>query len=138
LQRDYTDSIGHSLSPTYQLVSIQNYDEDYRLKAAALSRKDQQVFTAAIFAFHTGKAVAQITAVSISINDLLQIGPQETVLPGVMIVIDPNTLHVPPVNSSSTSYRKVIGHLQKYALGTYFRRTLYGGGIAVLQHLYGG
>ena len=79
----------------------------------------------------------QVSAVSISINDLLQIGPQETVLPGVMIVIDPNTLHVPPVNSSSTSYRKVIGHLQKYALGTYFRRTLYDG-IATLQPLYGG
>ncbi len=45
---------------------------------------------AAIFAFHAGKAVVQITAVEITIDHLLNIGPPESVLPGEMLVIDPD------------------------------------------------
>jgi hypothetical protein len=45
---------------------------------------------AAVFAFHTGKAVVQIAAVEIAVYDLLQIRPPEAVLPGEMIVIDPD------------------------------------------------
>ena len=45
---------------------------------------------AAILAFHTGKAVVQIAAIQIPVNNLLQIGPPESVLPGEMIVIDPD------------------------------------------------
>ena len=41
---------------------------------AALARKCQQIFMAAIIAFHAGKPVAQITAVEITIDHLLDIG----------------------------------------------------------------
>jgi len=45
---------------------------------------------AAVFTFHTGKAVVQITAIEIAIDHLLDIGPPEAVLPGKMLVIDPD------------------------------------------------
>lgn len=35
---------------------------------------------AAIFAFHTGKAVVQLTAVEITMDHLLDIGPPEALL----------------------------------------------------------
>jgi len=57
---------------------------------AALAGKCQQIFMAAVFAFHTGKPVVQITAIEITIDHLLDIGPPEAVLPGEMLVIDPD------------------------------------------------
>ena len=45
---------------------------------------------AAIFAFHVSKAVLQVPAIEVTANDLLQIGPPEIVLPGEMLVIDPD------------------------------------------------
>ena len=45
---------------------------------------------AAIFALHPGKAVVQVPAIEVPVNDLLQIGPPEAVLPGEMLVIDPD------------------------------------------------
>jgi len=48
---------------------------------AALAGKCQQIFVAAVFTFHTGKAVVQITAIEIAIDHLLDIGPPEAVLP---------------------------------------------------------
>ena len=39
---------------------------------------------------HTGKAVVQIAAIEIAIDHLLDIGPPESVLPGEMLVIDPD------------------------------------------------
>ena len=53
-----------------------------------LARKCQEVFVAAIFAFHTGKAVVQITAIEITIDHLLDIGPPEAVLSREMFSID--------------------------------------------------
>jgi hypothetical protein len=46
-----------------------------------LIRKRQEIFMAAVLTFHTGKAVVQIAVVEIPVNDLLQIGPTETVMP---------------------------------------------------------
>jgi hypothetical protein len=43
---------------------------------------------AASFSRHASKAVVQIAAFQIPVNDLLQIRPPETVLPGEMVVID--------------------------------------------------
>jgi len=40
-----------------------------------------ETFMAAIFAFHTGKAVVQIAAIQIPMNNLLDIRPPESVLP---------------------------------------------------------
>ena len=50
-------------------------------KVAALARKCQQIFMAAVFTFHTCKAVVQITAIEIAIDHLLDVGPPESVLP---------------------------------------------------------
>ncbi len=55
---------------------------------AALAGKCQQIFMAAVFAFHTGKAVMQIAAIEIAIDHLLDIGPPEAVLPGEILIID--------------------------------------------------
>jgi hypothetical protein len=60
------------------------------LKAAALAEERQEIFVAAILAFNTGKAVVQIAAIEITIDHLLDIGPPESVLPGEMLIIDPN------------------------------------------------
>jgi uncharacterized protein (UPF0254 family) len=48
---------------------------------AALIGKYQQILMAAIFAFHTRKAVVQIAAIQIPINNLLKIRPPEAILP---------------------------------------------------------
>ena len=71
-------------------------------KMPSFTRECQQVFMAAIFAFHAGKAVVQIAAIEIPIDHLLDIGPPEAVLPGKMLVIDPDkglkiVLHAPVV-----------------------------------------
>jgi hypothetical protein len=48
----------------------------------ALAGEGQEIFMAAILAFHSGKAVVQIVAIQIPVNNLLQIGPPESVLTG--------------------------------------------------------
>jgi len=55
---------------------------------AALARKCQQIFVAAAFTFHTGKAVVWIAAIEITIDHLLNIGPPESILPGEVFVVD--------------------------------------------------
>jgi len=47
----------------------------------ALAGECQEVFVAAVFAFHAGKPVVQITAIEIAIDYLLDIWPPESVLP---------------------------------------------------------
>jgi hypothetical protein len=47
----------------------------------ALAGECQQIFMAAVFAFHTGKPVVQITAIEITMNHLFDIRPPETILP---------------------------------------------------------
>ena len=47
---------------------------------AALARKCQQIFMAAVSTFHPGKAVVQVAAVEIAIDHPLDIGPPESVL----------------------------------------------------------
>lgn len=48
-------------------------------EVTALAGECEQVFMAAIFAFHTGKTFVQVTAIEITINHLLDIGPPESV-----------------------------------------------------------
>ena len=43
---------------------------------------------AAVFTFHAGKAVVQITAIEVAVDYLLDIRPPEAVLPGEILVID--------------------------------------------------
>ena len=45
---------------------------------------------AAVFTFHAGKAVVQITAIEVAVDHLLDIRPPEAVLPGEILVIDPD------------------------------------------------
>jgi hypothetical protein len=59
-------------------------------KMTPFAGEGQKILMAAIFAFHTGKAVVQIAAIEIAIDHLLDIGPPESVLPGEMLVIDPD------------------------------------------------
>jgi len=54
---------------------------------AALAGKGQEVFVTAAFTLHAGKAVMQVAAIEVSINDLFQIVSPETVLPGEMLII---------------------------------------------------
>jgi hypothetical protein len=44
-----------------------------QLKTATLAGEGQEVFVAAIFTLHAGKAVVQIAAIEIPVNDLLKI-----------------------------------------------------------------
>ena len=51
-----------------------------RAEVAALAGKCQQVFMAAVFAFHTGKPVVDVAAIQIPINHLLDVRSPESVL----------------------------------------------------------
>jgi hypothetical protein len=52
----------------------------------ALAGECQQVFMAAIFAFHAGKTIVQIAAIQITVNNLLDVRPPETILPREMFI----------------------------------------------------
>ena len=59
-------------------------------KMTALTGKSQQIFVTAVITFDAGKAVVQVAAIEITIDHLLDIGPPETVLPGKILLIDPD------------------------------------------------
>jgi hypothetical protein len=50
-------------------------------KMPSFTRKCQQIFMAAVFAFHTGKAVVEVAAIQITVDHLFNIRPPETILP---------------------------------------------------------
>jgi len=45
---------------------------------------------AEVFAFHTGKVVVQITAIKITVNDLQEIGTEESVGPLKPFLVNPD------------------------------------------------
>lgn len=51
-----------------------------RIEMTPLAGEGQQVFMAAVIAFHAGKTVVRIAAIEITINHLLDIGTPEYVL----------------------------------------------------------
>ena len=57
---------------------------------ATLAGECQKIFMAAIFLFHTGKAVVRVSAIEAPVNDFLQTGPPETALLGETLIIDPD------------------------------------------------
>ena len=75
-----TDMFRLSLSSTTTQNGGEKNIEYYHLKAAALAEEGQEIFMAAVLAFHTGKATVQIAAIEIAIDYLLDIGPPESVL----------------------------------------------------------
>jgi len=52
-----------------------------RAEVPAFTGECQEVFVAAVFAFHTGKTMLQIAAIQITVDHLCDIGPPETILP---------------------------------------------------------
>ena len=48
---------------------------------ATFAGESQKIFVAAVFAFHAGKAMAQIAAIQVTINHLFDIRPPEAVIP---------------------------------------------------------
>ena len=55
---------------------------------AALAGKGQKVLMAAVFAFHAGKAVVQIPAIQITVDDFLNIGTEKSIVPFKSFFID--------------------------------------------------
>jgi hypothetical protein len=66
---------------------VNKYFDDYRFKAAPLATGTHKIFMAAIFAFHTGKALAQIVAIEITVDHLFNVRPPESVLSCEMFII---------------------------------------------------
>jgi hypothetical protein len=60
------------------------------LKAATLTGEGKQLLVTAIFAFHAGKTIVQITAIEIATDHLLNTGPPELVMTWKMLIIDPD------------------------------------------------
>jgi hypothetical protein len=54
----------------------------------ALAGESQKIFMVTVTALRAGKAVVQVAAVQITLNDLLEIGAPETVLPFEPFLID--------------------------------------------------
>jgi hypothetical protein len=69
------------MSPTSPQAGGEKSIEYCRLKTAIIAGKGQDIFMAAVSAFHKGKAVAQIAAIQIPINNLLNIRQPESILP---------------------------------------------------------
>jgi hypothetical protein len=65
------------ITPTTTQAGGEKNIEYYQLKAAILEMEGQQIFMAAVFTFHTDKAIVQITAIEITIDDLLEVGTEE-------------------------------------------------------------
>jgi hypothetical protein len=59
-----------------------------RAEVSSFTRKRQQIFVAAVFAFHAGKAMMQISAIEIAIYHLLDIRPPEAILFGKLVNIN--------------------------------------------------
>jgi len=56
----------------------------------ALAGEGKKILVIAVFTFHPGKAVVQITAVKITVNDLPEIGTEESVGPLKPFLVDPD------------------------------------------------
>ena len=57
---------------------------------AALAGEGQKVLIAAVFALHPGKAVVQIAAVQVPVNDLLEVGTPKPIRPFEPLPVDLN------------------------------------------------
>ena len=57
-------------------------------KMMALAGKGKKILVVAVFTFHPGKAIVQIAAIKITVNDLLEIGTEESVGPLKPFLID--------------------------------------------------
>ena len=54
----------------------------------ALAGKGKKILVVAVFTFHPGKAIVQIAAIKIMVNDLLEIGTEESVGPLKSFLVD--------------------------------------------------
>jgi len=56
----------------------------------ALAGEGQKIFMVAIPALHPGKAMLQVSAFQVAVNDLLKVGPPEPVWPFEPVLVDLN------------------------------------------------
>jgi hypothetical protein len=68
----------------------------------ALAGEGQKIFMVAIPALHPGKAVVQVSAFQVAVNDLLKVGTPEPVWPFEPLLVDLNkglkmVLHAPVI-----------------------------------------
>ena len=54
----------------------------------AFAGESKKILVIAVFTLHAGKAVVQIAAIKITVNDLLEIGPEESVRPLKPFLVD--------------------------------------------------
>lgn len=57
-------------------------------EVAALAGKCEEIFMAAVFALNADKAVVQIPAIQIPVDDLLDIGAKKSILPFKPCLVD--------------------------------------------------
>ena len=67
-----------------------------------LAREGQKIFMVAIPALHPGKAVVQVAAIQVAVNDLLEVGAPEPVRPFEPLLVELNkvlkmVLHAPVI-----------------------------------------
>ena len=62
-----------------------------RAEMAARAGECQEIFMAAVFTFHAGTPGVQIAALESARDHLRDVGPPESVVPGDMLVINPDT-----------------------------------------------
>ena len=60
----------------------------------ALAGNGQKIFMVAIPALHPGKAMLQVSAFQVAVNDLLKVGPPEPVWPFESVLVDLNKVYV--------------------------------------------
>jgi hypothetical protein len=61
-----------------------------RTEMTALAGEGQKIFMVAIPALHPGKAMLQVSAFQVAVNDLLKVGPPEPVWPFESVLVGLN------------------------------------------------
>jgi len=59
-------------------------------KVSTLTGKSEKILVVAVSTFHAGKAVVQIAAIEITVNDIQEIGTEESVGPLESFLVDPD------------------------------------------------
>ena len=59
-----------------------------RAKMSALTRKREQILVIAVATFYTGKAIFKNSTVQVTVDDLLDVGAKESILPLKPVLVD--------------------------------------------------
>ena len=80
----------HAVTPAVRKPNVENSVWCPRIPDSSAARKCQEIFTVAVLTSHAGKPVVQIAAIEPAIDHLLDMGPPESLLPGEMLIINPD------------------------------------------------